>query len=317
MDKSLLCGIDGGGTRTTVVVCDQDGHIFTSFTAESINHYAVGAEKAKATYLAIREELLARAGQLPDALYIGCSALAGEASGSQARAITGGVFQPSRMAMHSDVYIALLGFTRGRNGAMLIAGTGAMACGIDPRGTYRTCGGWGPILGDQGSAYHLAIMGIQAALRAYDGVDEPTTLTESLRLFFQLKKMEDLVDVVYNPPLEKSKIAAFAVEVERAAMDGDAIAQRILNKEIECLGKLALTIAAKCETSALGFYGGMLMKSPVVGELLREWLRAHGIKARTPEFNPEIGALLGSFQLLDLPITDAILANLRNYSTTF
>ena len=62
-----------------------------------------------------------------------------------------GVFHPSKVVFHSDVYIALLSFTMGNPGAVLISGTGSMACGIDAEGVYHTAGGWGQVLGDEGS----------------------------------------------------------------------------------------------------------------------------------------------------------------------
>jgi len=310
MDR-LLCGIDGGGTTTSVVVCDQSGRIIASFKAESINHYGVGTANARAVFQGIRDTLTARTGRLPDAIYIGSSALEGEATGAEAMEITGGVFGPSRLLLHSDVYIALLGFTQGKSGAILISGTGSMACGLDSNGIYKTSGGWGQTLGDEGSGYHLALMGIQAALRGYDGISGPTELTGAVSQFFGLNRMNELIDIIYNPPVEKSRIAAFAPEVERIALEGDQVARQILDDEVEWLGKLALSIVSKCGTSEIGLYGSMLVKSPVIGERLKDLLGSSGIEARFPEFKPEIGALFGAFGLLEIPVTGEVLENLK------
>ena len=138
------------------------------------------------------------------------------------------MFQPSRIVFHSDVYIALLSFTMGNPGAVLISGTGSMACGIDAGGVYHTAGGWGQVLGDEGSGYHMALEGIKATLHAYDGLSEPTKLSASVMKFFDLKKMSDIIDKIYNPPVEKSVIAAFAIEVETVADKGDTVALDIV-----------------------------------------------------------------------------------------
>ncbi len=312
MDR-LLCGIDGGGTTTSVVVCDQSGIIIGSFKAESINHYGVGTARARDVFRSIKDALVARAGRLPDAIFIGSSALEAEATGAEATEITGGVFGPSRLLLHSDVYIALLGFTQGRSGAILISGTGSMACGLDSKGIYKTSGGWGQTLGDEGSGYHLALMGIQAALRGYDGISGPTELTGAVRQFFGLNRMTGLIDLVYNPPMEKSRIAAFAPEVERIALVGDPIARQILDDEVEWLSKLAVSIVSKCGATEIGLYGSMLVKSPVIGDRLKHLLKNRGIEARFPEFKPEVGALFGAFGLLEIPVTGEVLANLKAY----
>ena len=122
--EMLICGIDGGGTSSKVVVCDHEGRMVTEFSDGSINHYGVGSDKAKETYLSIRKGLMDRLGRMPDAVYIGCSALDGQATDEEAREITGGAFEPCPLVVHSDVWIALLGFTLGQQGAILISGTG-------------------------------------------------------------------------------------------------------------------------------------------------------------------------------------------------
>lgn len=309
--EMLLCGIDGGGTSSKVVVCDHEGRMVTEFADGSINHYGVGSDKAKETYRSIRKGLMERLGRMPDAVYIGCSALDGQATDEEAREITGGAFEPCPLVVHSDVWIALLGFTMGQRGAILISGTGSMACGIDEGGAYRTAGGWGQTLGDEGSGYHLALMGIQAALRGYDGVTAATALTGSLIRFYGLSGLPEIIDLFYNPPIEKSRVASFATEVERVALGGDIVAMQILEEEIGWLASLAVAITQKCHTASLGLCGSMLTRSPVIGIRLAEILQEKGIKAQVPEFKPETGALFGAFQLLGIPVSDGVLANLK------
>lgn len=310
MDK-LLCGIDGGGTKTTVLVSDQYGNVIGSFQTGSVNHYGTGIEKALDAYRSVHDELLSLAGRLPDAIYIGSSALDGQASDEEAHKLTGGFFRSAHLCVHSDVFIALLGFTQGEQGAILISGTGSMACGLDNLGRYFTSGGWGQTLGDEGSGYHLALMGIQAALRGFDGVSEPTVLTEKVMDFFRLNTMTEIIDLFYNPPPEKSKIAAFAPEVERSAVQGDLVAQQILDEEIEWLRKIAVSITLKCNVNRIGMYGSMLVKSPVVGKRLGERLLQGGIEAGYPRFRPETGALFGAFRLLGIPLTPEVLSRLE------
>ena len=189
----LLCGIDGGGTTTKVVVCNLEGQLIHSFQTGTINHYGAGVPQVKENFATIAANLLAEMGSLPCTFFVGNSALDGQADDSMVRDLTDGVFEPSNVVFHSDVYIALLSFTMGNPGAVLVSGTGSMACGVDAEGTYHTAGGWGQVLGDEGSAYHLALNGIKAALRAFDEVSEPTQLTTRVMNYFNLTEMSDII----------------------------------------------------------------------------------------------------------------------------
>lgn len=312
----LLCGIDGGGTTTRVVVCTREGQVVFALQTGTINHYGAGTEKAMKCFFGIAEKLVEHFGCLPGTIFVGNSALSGLASDELVQTLTGGAFQPAKVVLHSDVYIALLGFTMGNPGAVLISGTGSMACGIDSGGHYHTAGGWGQVLGDEGSGYHMALEGIKAGLRAYDGVAETTMLTGSLKRFFCLDRIPDLIDKIYNPPVEKSVIAAFAVEVEKSAGQGDQVALKILAAEAEWLYRLALAITNKCQTGNLGYYGSVLNRNEQVRAHLAVRLKEHSIVPQLPVFTPEIGALIGAFLHAGLDITKTVTDNLLKYEST-
>jgi N-acetylglucosamine kinase-like BadF-type ATPase len=189
-----------------------------------------------------------------------------------------------------------------------------MACGIDAKGVYHTAGGWGQVLGDEGSAYHMALEGIKAALLAYDGLSKPTQLSARVMKFFELKKMSDIIDKIYNPPVEKSIIAAFAPEVDIAADQGDALALGIIESETDWLYKLALAITGKCKTQNLGYYGSVLKHNDRVRSKLSALLAKHSISLQVPKFAPEIGALIGAFRESGNNVTDSVINNFAKYS---
>jgi len=309
----LLCGIDGGGTTTKVVVCNLEGQVLDSFQSGTINHYGAGIPKVKEYFAAIAANIIEKFACLPGTIFTGNSALDGLADDALVQELTNGVFHPSKVVFHSDVYIALLSFTLGNPGAVLISGTGSMACGIDAGGAYHTAGGWGQVLGDEGSAYHIALKGIHAALHAYDGLSEPTMLSASVMKFFDLKKMSDIIDKIYNPPVEKSVIAAFAPEVERAAEEGDPAALHIMESEAEWLYKLALAITKKCITQNLGYFGSVLNHNHRIRSKLSALLAEQFISLQVPRFKPEIGALIGAFRESGNRVSDSVIDNLLKY----
>ncbi len=312
--NDLLCGIDGGGTTTKVVVCNLEGQIVHSFQTGTINHYGAGIPKVRENFAAIASKLNAKIACLPGTIFTGNSALDGLAEDTLVQQLTNGVFHPSKVVFHSDVYIALLSFTLGNPGAVLISGTGSMACGIDSGGVYHTAGGWGQVLGDEGSAYHMALKGIKATLLAYDGLSEPTQLSARVMKFFDLKKMSDIIDKIYNPPVEKSVIAAFATEVDAAADKGDTVALGILESEADWLYKLALAITRKCKTPYLGYYGSVLNHNERIRLKLSALLAKQHITLQAPGSKPEIGALIGAFRESGNNITDSVITNLLKYS---
>jgi N-acetylglucosamine kinase-like BadF-type ATPase len=312
---SLLCGIDGGGTTTKVVVCNLEGQVLFSFQTGTINHYGAGEQKARENFAAIADKIHAKLDCLPGTVFVGNSALDGLAEDSLVQEITGDVFKTSKVVFHSDVYIALLSFTMGKPGAVLISGTGSMACGIDAGGDFHTAGGWGQVLGDEGSGYHMALKGIKAALRAYDGLGEPTLLYKRVMKYFDLKEMPDLIDKIYNPPVEKSIIAAFATEVDTAANEGDKVAQDILEAEAKWLSKLAMAITSKCKTQNLGYVGSVLSKNDRIRSKLSALLAEKHINLQIPRFKPEIGALIGAFRESGNQVTDAVIDNFAKYSS--
>lgn len=309
----LFCGIDGGGTTTRVAVCNKDGQVIYSFNTGTINHYGAGISKVRENFGTIACRLVEDLGCLPGIIYTGNSALSGLAEDALTQNLTGGVFQPAKIIFHSDVYIALLGFTMGNTGTMVIAGTGSMACGIDAYGVYHTVGGWGQILGDEGSGYHIALEGIKSGLRAYDGISEYTILTDKLLAFFRLEKAADIIDKIYNPPVEKSVIAAFSTEVEIAAKQGDKVARDILAAEAEWLYKLAMSITSKCKTKNLGYYGSVLNENELVRSLLEAKLNTHSISLNKPMLSPELGAIVGALRAAGITVTKTVINNLLKY----
>ena len=311
--EELFCGIDGGGTTTKVVVCNPEGQILHSFQTGTINHYGAGIPKVKENFAVIADTLIAKFACLPGTFFTGNSALDGPAEDALVQELTAGIFKPSRVVFHSDVYIALLSFTMGNPGAVLISGTGSMACGIDAGGVYHTAGGWGQVLGDEGSAYHIALNGISAALHGYDGLSEPTKLSARMLKFFKLNKMSDIIDKIYNPPAEKSVIAAFATEVEKAAEEGDSAALHIMESEARWLYKLALAITSKCNTRNLGYFGSVLNHNDRIRSKLAAFLAENSIGLQAPLLKPEIGALIGAFKESGIRITDSVINNFRKY----
>lgn len=115
-------------------------------------------------------------------------------------------------------------------GIAAIAGTGSIVFGRDATGDTARVGGWGYLLGDEGSGYDLARRGLQAALYAADGRGEATALLDAFQQHFQARSPRDLAITVYRHRLPVRDVAALSAIVDRVAVAGDSVARRIIDQ---------------------------------------------------------------------------------------
>src|SRR5690606_18389244 len=102
-------------------------------------------------------------------------------------------------------------------------------------------GGWGHLLGDEGSGYRIGLQVLQGVMRSYHGLLPATRMTERIVAEYHFQSITDLKSYVYRPSVAKADIAAFARFAIEAAPLGDELAARILEAEA---GKLAESAAA-------------------------------------------------------------------------
>jgi N-acetylglucosamine kinase len=157
----------------------------------------------------------------------------------------------------------------------LIAGTGAISFGKSPEGERGRAGGWGYLVGDEGSAYDIAREGLRAALRAADGRGESTQLVEMIQAHLHIERMSALVPAVYRhnmrdgitSPMRPDQMAALAPLVTQAAESGDAVAQGIVQRAGVELSLNVLAVARRLRLPSpvpLALAGGLLLKSDAV-----------------------------------------------------
>ena len=136
----------------------------------------------------------------------------------------------------NDVVGAWAAATGARPGVGAISGTGSNVFGVGPDGRGWRVGGWGHLLGDEGSGYSLGIGSIRAALADRDGSGPQTALSDAVVRFFGVDSVETLASLVYSKPLTKGEIAMFAVETARIAEAGDAVARALYESAAAELG---------------------------------------------------------------------------------
>jgi glucosamine kinase len=205
------------------------------------NEDAVGTRAAVGALLEAAEQALERAGVGREELAAAVIAVAG----TDTEAIVRGVHGAGRedWIVVNDVVAAWAAATGARPGVGAIAGTGSNVFGVGHDGRSWRVGGWGHVLGDEGSGYWLGVEAIRAALRDRDGSGPQTALSAAAVGFFEVASVEALAASVYAKPLSKGEIAAFAVEACKEAEQGDQVARELYRRAAGELAGQILDVA--------------------------------------------------------------------------
>lgn len=267
-----LLGIDGGATKTLAAVLDLEQRAIHLAHAGPSNEDAVGSCAAVAALLDVAEEAIERAGIAAEQLAGAVLAVAGTDTDAIVRHVRA---VHDEWIVVNDVVGAWAAATGAQPGIGAISGTGSNVFGVGPDGRAWRVGGWGHLLGDEGSGYWLGVESIRAALHDRDGSGPETGLSEAVVEFFGAPSVETLASLVYSKPLSKSEIAAFTVETCRLAERGDAVAIELYRRGAEQLaGQIAVvareTGLAQADSFPLGLIGSVFK----AGELFAEPLAA-------------------------------------------
>lgn len=238
--------LEGGGTRCRAVLMDGSGAILSSCTAGPVNTNFVSYEDAKAAVRHAVRGVLERTAFPGTDIDLLAVSLVGPRFGME----TYGDLLPRAEIAHfteREIIFARAGIYR-PHGVAAVAATGATAWAIrQDDGREAAFGGWGSLLGDEGSAFSVGLLALRQSTRAYEGrLDVSTRLPEVLceHLGFHMETYrEELVRLAYGKPLSRHDIAGLAPLVTRLAGEKDPAAQRIVAKVVNDLVGLALHTA--------------------------------------------------------------------------
>lgn len=291
----FLLGIDGGATKTLAAVLDlQRCRVHLGHGGPS-NQDAVGVDAAGGALFQAADDALAAAGIDDDGLDAAVLAVAGTDTDAVVRHVHRQ--RSSEWIVVGDVVGAWATATAARPGVGVIAGTGSNVFGVGSDGRAWRAGGWGHVLGDEGSGYWLGLQSLKAALRDREASGPATALSDAAVAYFHAASVEELAAAVYGRPLGKSEIAAFAIQTAELAERGDGVARALFRRGA---GELAQQIAAVIEHTGLrgefpvGLIGSAFKAGAVFVEPLAEAVHARAPEARVVvvEMAPVGGSLL-------------------------
>lgn len=238
-----VIGINGGATKSSISILDFYGDVLFEDKGSPTNIRSEGVEKACENLKNLIVNSLEKMQlKLKDCKAI-CIGTAGAGREGEKKAIESCLRKmgfESKIIVTNDAEI-ILEATGKKEGVVVIAGTGSLAYG-KKGGIERRSGGWGHILGDEGSAYYIAVEGIKAALKYYDGRGNYTRLLNMMMESIKIKSPEEFIEFVYKNEITKADIANLAKIVDEACKLGDKEAKKILSNSAKELFRLSKAV---------------------------------------------------------------------------
>jgi N-acetylglucosamine kinase-like BadF-type ATPase len=298
----IFLGVDGGQSGTVAAIGDETGRVLGEGEAGPSNH-AAGAEGRAKLERAVRDcvgQAAAKA-NLDAATVEFESACFGMSGGPEGKhAILSGLIRAARLRVTTDAAVALAGATRSGLGAIVIAGTGSMAMGRNGEGRAARAGGWGYVFGDEGGAFDMVRQAARAALRMEEGWGPETSLRAMLIEATGSVDANQMLHRFYTPEWERSRVAALAPLVDRAAGEADAVAMHVVNQAAQELAQLAAAVRGQLwkpgEAVEMAYSGGVF-ESRMLLERFRILVEMEaGNKLAAPQHPPHLGALLEAYR---------------------
>jgi N-acetylglucosamine kinase-like BadF-type ATPase len=292
----FVLGLDAGGTKTVCQLADERGQILAEARGPGANLQAGGElEVEKALHSVIAEALGRDRTIRPTAICCGMAGVDRPEDTAVIRGILTRIGQKADLLIVNDALIALEAGAPGQAGVVIVAGTGSIAYGRDNAGRAARAGGWGHVLGDEGSGYWLGRHALHAVVRAADGRGPATSLTPRVLAHYGVNRTQDLVHEIYFGGTRPSAIAALGAIVQAAADDGDAIALQILDSGTMELAAAAVSVATRLGLDAcpVVLAGGMFRGVPRLKAGLTRRL-AHALPRATIQplaVEPAVGAV--------------------------
>ena len=179
-----VLGIDVGGTKTVCLLGDEEGRVLSTARGPGANLQTVGELQLEKVLHTVMAEALTEQSVAPAAICLGIAGVDRPEDATFVRGVMSRIGYKARILVVNDALIALQAGIGAEAGIVIVAGTGSIAYGCDRDGTAARAGGWGYVLGDEGSGYWIGRLALRAIAREADGRGQPTSLTPRVLAHF-------------------------------------------------------------------------------------------------------------------------------------
>lgn len=318
MSRYVL-GLDGGGTKTVAVLVEDTGRILARAQGDSSNFQVIGGEKLGQVIRELTKEILHQAGMAEGTLHHLYAGLAGAGRPADREAIHSVITQQkvaAAVTVDTDASAALAGAFAGGPGIIVISGTGAICFGKSSANVVYRCGGWGYLLGDEGSGYYIGQQAIMAALKDLDGRGQATSLRAMVESTYGLASIDLIISQIYSGKIDRTEIAGLTPAVFAEYEKGDQVSKRIIDTAGSEIGKIVAAVSRKMglegEAVQVALIGSVFKQRHILLPFMEKEARqvVKKVDFIDPRFEPAIGSAVLALQKENIAISEAVLANL-------
>lgn len=295
----IVVGVDGGGSKTHVIVATSKGKELAAVTGDASAVRPGEALSSAETIGALVREAL-EAAELTDRPSLMLAGVAGTGREKERKALLRALRGESladEVEVVADAEIALAdAFGHEGAGILLVAGTGSVAFGRGPAGAFRRCGGWGPDCGDEGSGAWIGRRALSVVTSASDEREPETRLVGALMTALELEAIEDIIP--WASLATPKDLASLAQHVLTLAADRDLRANSICTLAAEELVLHVRTLARQLfvdERAAVpvALAGGLMARGSFLRRLVEHRLKSAvpGAQLHAEEVVPARGAV--------------------------
>lgn len=314
----FIIGIDGGGTKSIGYITNENGKILGVVKSGSLNFHSQGQEGVKHNLQKLIKQLVDLAGctiEDVEIISMGIAGIGREKDREIFLNIINSLNISAKLLLTTDIHIALVGAHGREKGIFTLSGTGSIAYGIDSCGKKHRLGGWGHIVGDEGSGYDIGRKGLELVAKTIDGRESSSLLVDMVFEQYGVKNTDEFISYVYNPLRTKADIAKISETVYYCASKGDIKSLEILERASQDLVNLTIELINKVSIEdelVVSVGGGIFDNMELVYEYFTNALNKYdsNINVKRPMYSPIIGALILAFNYLN---KDANIVNWKNY----
>lgn len=291
---SYIIGVDGGGTKTEAVAYDLNGKKISEGKA-GYGNLLINEKQAIINIIDAIEQCLVSL-KREECQYI-CLGLAGYGGVKNTKGVKDALYEKFHIpfTIVNDGMIAHAALLRGKDGILTISGTGSVSIGVH-NGIEKLAGGWGHILGDEGSGYWIAM---QAFMNMTKEEDEGLVYSQLTNLILSKLGYSDVLEIKkFIYAASKAEIAAFVPIIAELAKAGDPFSQNILRQAGYHLAKITLDVYKKLNfehSTTVAIKGSVLTHISMV----QESFVAH-LKHKKPDITlilDDVSSTLGCYYL--------------------
>ena len=304
--SAIVVGVDGGGTKTRVIVADESGKPLADLEGPASAVRPGQAERsaeviAETVRRALDEAEMSNV--VPRVICVGVAGVGREPERQALWQALAGRELADEVVVHADATIALDDAFGDGAGVLLIAGTGSVAFGRSPAGVVARCGGWGPNIGDEGSGAWIGRRALSVVTAASDGREPETALTGAILTAAQVNDVNDLI--AWAAGATPAMLATLAPAVISEADAGDLRSNAILSMAVE---ELVLDVRALArelfmdERAAVpvALTGGLLRRGTTLRKRLEQRMKSAvpGAQLQGGDVDAARGAVRGALRFL-------------------